>query len=84
MWLPHNGDTKMNPPYITPADLVYGFGAWLTSREIPLTVSASHDATDMASAVFGFCQANGFNNVSQHYPGNLKFPNDEVPIGSEV
>lgn len=56
---------------ITPADALYGFVGWLTSRQPPVTFSSVHDAAEPADLVAKFCKANNLGDASAGFPGNL-------------
>lgn len=44
---------------MTPKEAVFAFAAWLSTREEPVTISASHDSAIVAQLVGAFCEANG-------------------------
>ena len=50
---------------LSPSEALFGFAAWLTSLEKPITLSAHHEAGIAAELVGEFCRVN-----------NLKEPRD--------
>lgn len=60
----------------TPADAVFGFGAWLTtSTRVSGPFSQRHDAAPMAELAGEFCRVNGWN-VGPNYPQTFTMPAD--------
>lgn len=45
---------------LTPAEAVYAFAGWLTSRDKPITMGSTHDAAPVADLVMRFCESQGF------------------------
>lgn len=45
---------------LTPAEAVYAFAGWLTSRDASLTIGSTHDAAPVADLVTQFCNSQGF------------------------
>jgi len=43
---------------LTGSEAVFGFAAWLTTRDEAVTFSAQHDAAPAAELVHEFCKAN--------------------------
>lgn len=57
------------------ADALYGFVAWLTTREKPITFGAHHHCGPAADAVKEFLDKQGESDVSDEYPDNITMPN---------
>lgn len=41
---------------LSASEAIYAFAGWLTTREVPLTMSARHDAAPMVQVVREFCE----------------------------
>lgn len=69
---------------LNPSEAVYGFAAWLTTRDEVTTMSARHDSGVIADLVKEFCAVQGLPPISHRWPGNLR-PADNlertVPAG---
>jgi hypothetical protein len=61
---------------LNPAEAVYGFAAYLTTREEPIVMGAAHEAGPAADAVKRFIDTNGLGDVSGNWPNNLKHPKE--------
>jgi len=61
---------------ITATDALFGFGAWLTTREEAVTFSRNDDATKMVNLITKFLETNNLPDVSEHYPDNFIMPQD--------
>jgi hypothetical protein len=59
------------------AEAVFGFAAWLTSREKPITISRKHNAAEVADLVKRFCEANNLEEPRDHWSDNLVHPSGE-------
>ncbi len=66
------------PPPVTPSEAVYGFAAWLTTRDDAVTFGSTSNCAPIVELVARYCEANGFEAVSERYPENLTYP-VEVP-----
>ena len=55
-------------------EALFGFMGWLTSRETPVTFSASHDAAIAAELVKEFAELNALPDVTQDYPNFIMPP----------
>ena len=55
-------------------EAIYGFCAWLTTREQRTTFGASEDCAPIPDLIEAFCNANSFMPVSETWPLGLKFP----------
>lgn len=64
-------DTSLNP-----AEAVYGFAAYLTTRDKRSVFSAFDDAAPAADLAEGFLKANGMSgkDISDNWPNNLIHP----------
>ena len=60
---------------LNPSEAVYGFAAWLTTREDETVMGASNDCAPIAEKVKQFCEANNLPDVSDQWPHNLIIPN---------
>jgi len=49
---------------LNPSDAVYGFAAWLTTREEETIMSAHHDSAIIADLVKRFCVTNDLPDVT--------------------
>lgn len=65
------------------AEAVYGFAAWLTTRDAETVMSAHHDSARIAELVTRFCDTNELGLVSDNWPAALVMP-EEVPDGDSV
>jgi hypothetical protein len=50
---------------LTPAEALYGFMGWLTTRDRPVTLSRRDDAAAGADLVAEFCKTQGLGDVSR-------------------
>ena len=66
--------------YLNPSEAVYGFAAWLTTREEQTVMSASDDSAPIAELVKQFCEINNLPDVSEHWPNHLVHPAGEVAV----
>lgn len=66
--------------HLNPAEAVYGFAAWLTSRDGETVMSSRHDCAVIANLVEEFCAANSLPPVSESWPNNLIHPSGEVAV----
>ncbi len=83
-WNPYNhlvqchrcGEVFVPGQAATPADAIFAFGAWLTSRsEKSGPFSRVDDAAQMAELAGAFCKFNGWE-VGPNYPHTFKMPPD--------
>lgn len=58
------------------SEAVYGFAAWLSSREEREVFSCKHDSARVSYLVKKFCETNELPPVSKIWPKNLMFPID--------
>ena len=47
---------------LSPSGALFGFGAWLTSRKKPVTMSSKHDAAIVAELIDEFIEKQGLEN----------------------
>ena len=59
-----------------PTEAVYGFCAWLTTRNTPMTFSATHDAAKAAELCDAFCRANHLGEPSKSFLRWVIFPKE--------
>ena len=62
------------------AEAVYGFVAWLTTREERTVMSAKDDCAPIAELIKRFCAENNLPEVSDQWPLNLIHPSGEVAV----
>ena len=83
-WNPYNhavqchrcGEVFVPGTFATPADAVFAFGAWLTSRsEKSGPFSRTDDAARMAELAGAFCEYQGWK-VGPNYPKTFRMPPD--------
>ena len=76
-----SGDKYKNccymPPAIDAATAAFGVLAWLTTRDVPMILGATHDASQAAMAAALFCRANGLGDPMMM--DSLKMPDEELP-----
>ncbi len=56
------------------SEALYGFAAWLTSRDVPVTLSGHHEAGIAAELVNEFCKANNLPEPRENWTDFLAFP----------
>lgn len=56
---------------LSPSEALYGFAGWLTIRDTPVTMSATHDAAEVARLVDEFCQVNELEAPRDHWERDL-------------
>ncbi len=59
---------------MTASEAVYGFVAWLTTRDTAETFSAEHDAAPAADLVAEFCKTNGLAEPRDDWTDRLTHP----------
>ena len=64
---------------ISASEALFGFAAWLTTLDKPVTFSARHDAGLAAELVGEFCKANGLDQPRDGWANNLVTP-DSRPL----
>ena len=65
---------KFNPFALTSSEAVYGFAAWLTTREDDVTLGAKHDAAVVAGLCKEFCKTNGLPDPRDNWGDILRHP----------
>ena len=66
---------KMNGK-LTSSEAVYGFAAWLTTREERTIMSAKDDSAPVAELIKEFCEVNSLGEPGEGWENNLTHPND--------
>ncbi len=66
----------MSDPDILPGEALFGFAAWLTTRDEPVTFSSRHDAGEAVRLIREFCWRYGISEEvrDDRWPGVLKEP----------
>lgn len=59
---------------LLPAEALFGFMAWLTTRREVVTVSAAHDAAPIADLVGRFCEVNSLQEPRDNYTKRYDLP----------
>ena len=62
---------------LSPAGAVFGFAAWLTTRQKALTLGAAHDAAEVACLCDRFCKENNLGDPEENYTDALTLPYEE-------
>ena len=63
---------------LKPSEAVFGFAAWLTTREQPITMGSSNDCAPVAELVGRFNKTNKLEDPKDKWADNLKFPNKKT------
>lgn len=61
---------------VTASEAVYGFSAWLTTREKAITIGALHESTTLIELAKKWIDENNLPEVTLNYPDNIKHPQD--------
>lgn len=62
---------------VLPSEALFGFVAWLTTREPKVTFGSDVDASEAARLVGLYCDTNDFREPREGiYPDNLKTPKE--------
>ncbi len=59
---------------MTGSETLFGFVAWLTTRDTEATFSALHDAAPAADLVSEFCKANNLTAPRDDWTDRLNYP----------
>jgi len=60
---------------VSPAEAIYGFMGWLTTRKEKLVLSARNDSAPVVAAIDEFCKVNGWDqNLSPDWTSKLTTP----------
>lgn len=78
------GNRPMDADALTPAEAVYGFAAWLTTRTEQTVMSAADDSASVAALAARFCEANGLGTVTEQWPGALVMPDEPTDEGRQI
>ena len=62
---------------LTAAEAIFGFCAWLTTREKRTVMSCRDDAAPIVELISRFCAANNFSDVRDDYHKRFGFPISE-------
>ena len=62
---------------LSASEAIYGFAAWITTRDKEVSAGASHNCAVWAELVGEFCEANGLDSPRDTYTDNLKFPQEK-------
>jgi hypothetical protein len=57
------------------SEAVYGFCAWLTTRDKSITMSAKHNSAPIAELIKEFCQVNSLTKPREGWEKSLIHPN---------
>jgi hypothetical protein len=63
-----------DPPHMTGSEAVYGFAAWLTTREEVTTMSASHECSVIADLCDKFCKCNRLRSPRDRWTDYFSMP----------
>lgn len=59
------------------AEAIYGFAAWLTSRDEPVHLSSHHNAARIVELINKFLGLNNMSPPRDGYEKNLRFPKEK-------
>jgi len=81
-----NSVQKESEPKVLPSEALYGFAAWLTTRDEAITFGSTHDAAVVADVVNQYCKAQGYEDPrDSHYPNNIvRMPLSEPVDGKKI
>ena len=65
---------------LTASEALYGFVAWLTTREEAVTLSSAHDCVPIATLLSQFIRANKLSNPRENWQYNLQTPPEQVKL----
>ena len=65
---------------LSASEAVYGFAAWLTGRDAPVTFSGKHNAGIAADLVAEFCKVNNLSEPRPDWTTNLTHPSGEIAV----
>ncbi len=69
---------------LTASEALYGFCGWLTTRNIPITMSAKHTTCgEVAKLIDKFCETNDLDDPRDYWEENLINPEDSDVEDSE-
>ncbi len=60
------------------SEAIYGFGAWLTTREEPVTIGAHHECGIVAELINTFCKTNKLEEPRENWTDNLTHPKNNA------
>jgi len=68
-------DTAWNAPeQMSQSETLYGFMAWLTTRQEPLHIGWEYDCAPVPVLIDAFCKANGLKSPRENWEENYKVP----------
>ena len=73
---------KFNYDKLTAAEAVYGFAAWLTTRDEITTMGSSQECSNIAKLCEQFVQENDLNHPRDGWENNLIHPSGECSHGN--
>jgi hypothetical protein len=74
----------MNTDKLTAAEAVFGFAAWLTTKEGDTLMGRSHDAAPIADLCQEFVKVNSLSEPREDWHHNLIHPSGECSHGNEI
>lgn len=72
----HRVEPQPPKPEMTGSEAVYGFVAWLTTRDAPITFGAAFDATLASELVDKFCKTNNLTDPREDWTDRLIHPTE--------
>ncbi len=69
---------KIDKKILSPSEALYGFVAWLLSRDEVITLSGDHNPFPIADRVDEFCKANRLDDPTSGWEKNIVRPNNEM------
>ena len=61
---------------LSPSEALFGFGAWLTTREKPVTMGSNYECGIVAELIDKFCKTNELEEPREGWDDLLKHPKD--------
>lgn len=72
-------DVLKDPPYMTGSEAVFGFAAWLTTRDQDITMGRTHECSEVARLCDVFITKNNLPPPRHHWTDNLTHPPEWEP-----
>lgn len=60
---------------LSPSEAIFGFTAWLSTREETLLVGSKHECGCLVDLITEFCHINNIEKPRKIFPKNLEMPN---------